>query len=82
MFSQESPRGNDLRTSTAKVLFGVSSRQAGGTKCQIRRAFGENESAGANQEDPAAGAGKPATGGEATGGKEMVLKSVSSGLSN
>lgn len=57
-FCQESPGGDDLRASAAKVLFGVSGRQARGPKCQTGGAPGEDESTGADQEDPAAGTGE------------------------
>lgn len=55
-FCQESPGGDDLRASAAKVLFGVSGGQAGGPECQTGGASGEDESTGADQEDQADGA--------------------------
>ena len=70
VYCQESPGGDDLRASAAKVLFGVSGRQAGGPKRQTGGAPGQDESAGADQEDAAAGAGEPAAGGEATGSRD------------
>lgn len=72
-FWQESPGGDDLRASAAKVLFGVSGRKAGGSKCQAGGAPGEDESAGADQEDPSSGVGEQAAGGEAAGSSAQNL---------
>lgn len=68
LFCQESSGGDDLRASTAKVLFGVPGWQTRGPKCQTRRTPGKDESAGADQENSAFGAREQAAGGETTGG--------------
>lgn len=54
---QESARGDDFRAAAAEVLPGVAGRKTGGSKRQAGGASGEDESAGAEQEEPSDGAG-------------------------
>lgn len=54
---QESTGGDDLGTASAEVLPGVAGRKAGGSERQAGGASGEDESAGAEQEEPADRAG-------------------------
>lgn len=61
---QESPGGDDLGAATTEVLPGVAGREAGGSERQAGGAPGEDEPAGAEQQEPSAGAGDSAARGE------------------
>lgn len=63
---QESAGGDDLRASPAKVLPGVSGWEVGGPECQTGGASGEDEPAGAEQQEPRAGTGHSPARGEET----------------
>lgn len=55
---QESTGGDDLGAASAEVLPRVTGGKAGGSKRQAGGASGEDESAGAEQEEPADRAGE------------------------
>lgn len=65
---QEGPGRDDFRTQAAEVLPGDTGRETGGPEPKAGRATGENQPSGSQRQEPAAGAGDEAEGGEEKGG--------------
>lgn len=63
-FSQESSGGDDLGAAAAEVLPGVAGGETGSAECQTGGTSGEDEPAGAEQEEPTPGAGDQTQRGE------------------